>query len=152
MGPVGSDIPEASWKHTGSPGSTQGQLSFQPQSVIADLLGCLPTLGAGERFYFLHSVHALFHMAKHNMFAVSLGEVRPGKQKRESLRCHPGQSLVMELFTQNSSSERNSDRKAGPTSHRSRMEHASPQHTPEDGSTQAVFCLTCCDLGPGHST
>lgn len=49
------------WKHTGS-----AQLAAVCDD---DLLGCLPTLGA-ERFYFLHNVHALFHMAKHNMFAV----------------------------------------------------------------------------------
>lgn len=103
------------WKRTGS-----AQLAAVCDD---DLLGCLPTLGA-ERFYFLHDVHALFHMAKHNMFAVQPGRRgEPGKQKRECCNVTRGHSpLVMELFTENSSSERNSDRKAGPTSHRSCVE------------------------------
>lgn len=113
VGPVGSDIPErppgeahrVTWKHTGS-----AQLSAVCDD---DLLGCLPTLGAERISIFFTASMPSFTWPNTTCLPSSLGgEVRPSAEKRECCDVTRGHSpLVMELFTENSSSERNSDRK-----------------------------------------
>lgn len=46
-----------------------GQLAQLAAVRDNDLLGRLPTPGT-KRFYFLHDIHSLFDVAKHDMFAV----------------------------------------------------------------------------------
>lgn len=50
-------------------GHGRGQLAQLAAVRDNDLLGRLPTPGA-KRFYFLHNIHSLFDVAKHDMFAV----------------------------------------------------------------------------------
>lgn len=73
-----------------APGAAAAGLAPWPQGLAQlaavrddNLLGRLPALGA-IGFYFLHNIHALFDVAKHNMFAIQpvrTGE--PGGQKQE---------------------------------------------------------------------
>lgn len=53
------------------PAQHPGRRALAQLAAVRDhnLLGRLPILGA-KRFYFFHNIHALFDVAKHNMFAI----------------------------------------------------------------------------------
>lgn len=90
LGAQGGHLGEVSTRAAAA-GPAPGCRALAQLPAVCDnnLLGGLPILGA-KRFYFLHNIHALFDVAKHNMFAIQPARAgEPGEQKMRVMQCQP---------------------------------------------------------------